>query len=218
MRMKNWSLDSGAFSAWKSGKVIVLEDYADFCLKQIQQDSALVEIVSLDSIGNADQSMVNAYRLVDLGIPVMPVFHIGDPWEHLVEYCNGWDKVGLSCRFGESVTTSLKWIEQCFARAWPHKFHSFGWTSFSMLKRFPFHSADASTWSHRPAAFGEWHRFGKLSIRCKTNCSIYATQIDFYMDMERYLQAKWCRQMTIIEQIDTKGKVQVEFRKEKANE
>lgn len=141
-------LDSGAFSAWKSGKVVDID-----ALVEASKDPYWDETVGLDVIGSAEGSRKNLDYMRAKGSPAMPVFHIGDDWGLLEHYCRNWDKVGLSCRFGEPVKESLRFYEQCFARQWPHKFHSFGWTAAAMLRRFPFHSADSATWALAPRSF-----------------------------------------------------------------
>ncbi len=135
-------LDSGAFTAYNNGKKIDIDALiAEF------QTGGYAEGVGLDVIGDWKGSKDNLDYMRERGaIGMMPVFHIGDPWHLLEYYCRHWPKVGLSCRFGESRAESLKFYEQCFARCWPHKFHSFGGVDVDMLMRFPFHSADASTW------------------------------------------------------------------------
>lgn len=140
-RACGFMLDSGAFSAWKSGKATDID-----ALIEESKDPFWTESVGLDVIGSASGSRENMDYMREQGSPAMPVFHIGDPWELLAHYCANWPKVGLSCRFGEPIKESLRFYEQCFARAWPHRFHSFGWTAPNALRRFPFHSADSATW------------------------------------------------------------------------
>jgi hypothetical protein len=134
-------LDSGAYSAWKSGKVIDIED-----LIQRSCDPAWTETVGLDVIGSGEGTRQNLDRMRAAGSPAMPVFHIGDDWALLDHYAAHWPKVGLSCRFGEPEADSLRFYDRCFARHWPLRYHSFGWTQRDVLLRFPFHSADSSSW------------------------------------------------------------------------
>ena len=181
-------LDSGAYSAWKSGATIDI----DKLIEETKQ-SRWNESVSLDVIGDVESSLKNALYMKKRGSPAYPVFHYGEPWKILAKYCGAFPKVGLSCRFGETVTDSLCWLDQCFARAWPHKFHSFGWVKRDMLERFPFHSADTASWNNRPCAFGRWAYCGKL-------LSVYGqkdlrAEVDFYLKLQRDLQQRWKREL-----------------------
>ncbi len=180
-------LDSGAFSAWNSGKVIDID-----ALITETKNPHWKESITLDVIGDADASMRNALYMKTCGSPAYPVFHIGDPWEHIQEYKRVFPKVGLSCRFGEPVKESLKWLDRCFAVAWPYRFHSFGWVQESMLTRYPFHSADTASWNNRPAAFGQWKAFGKMSVRGQKSLQ---AEIDWYRRLQQRLEGLWSRHL-----------------------
>lgn len=62
-------LDSGAFSAWKSGKVIEIGKYIEDCFKIKQRHPDIKEIIALDVIGDAKASMRNAIRMKEAGMP-----------------------------------------------------------------------------------------------------------------------------------------------------
>lgn len=137
---RDWMMDSGAYSAYNSGKEIDLHEYINACHLLKDSDPTLTEVIALDVIGSGEGSLRNAVKMKEAGVGyAMPVFHIGDDWEILKEYCKGWDKVGISCRFGESRKDSYKFYDQCFARTWPKKFHSFGWADEEVLMRYPLH-------------------------------------------------------------------------------
>ncbi len=127
------------------------------------------------------------------GIEAMPVFHIGDDWDILIEYAKNWDKVGLSCRFGEPQKESYRFYDQCFARIWPKKTHSFGWVDEKMLMRYPFHSSDSSSWEVGPCGFANWKYFGKMSVRGASQN--LRTQVDWYLALEERLRYRWRREM-----------------------
>lgn len=186
-------LDSGAYSAWHSGKSIDID-----ALIEESKSPYWKESVCLDVIGNSEKSVENSLYMKSKGSPSFPVFHIGDPWEHLKEYCDKFPKVGLSCRFGEAENISLKWLDNCFARAWPHKFHSFGWIKEGMLEKYPFHSADASSWILSAASFGTWRDMGKLRVKLGKKdgqTPDVMAQIDSTLRMERRLQSRWRKEL-----------------------
>ena len=201
---RDWMMDSGAFSAHNSGKAIDLEEYISACKDIKKQDSTLGEIIALDVIGSDIGSLRNAQRMKEAGVDVVPVHHIGDDWGLLEEYCAGWDKVGLSCRFGEPRKESIKYYEGCFARQWPKKFHSFGWIEDRMLTNFPFHSGDSSSWEMGPSAFGTWKKYGKASIR--GGDQNMQEQVKWYVELEERLKWRWQKEMKELERIDGRNK------------
>lgn len=186
---RDWMLDSGAYSAWNSGYEIDIHEYIATCKHLRKTDPTLAEIIALDVIGSDRGSLKNAIIMKNAGVEAMPVFHIGDDWGILKDYAAGWDKVGLSCRFGESLKDSYKFYDQCFARAWPKKFHSFGWIAEDVLIRYPFHSSDASSWEMGPCAFGSWKTFGKMSIRGSSHD--LRAEVEWYLRLEQRVRAKW---------------------------
>jgi len=177
-------LDSGAYSAWKSGKVIDIE-----ALLNETKNPCWGESIGLDVIGDPEASMKNALYMKSRGSPAYPVFHIGDPMEHLDEYKSRFPKVGLSCRFGEPIKKSYAFLDACFARAWPYKFHSFGWVDEKMLARFPFHSADTASWNVGPSAFGRWAAFGRpMSVRGSKSL---LAEVMWYLGLQERLRLRW---------------------------
>lgn len=189
MRFRNWALDSGAYTAWNIGKEVNLDEYISFCKQIKQSDSTLAEIIALDVIGSAKGSLQNSLKMKHAGVDAMPVFHIGDDFGILNEYLAGWDKVGLSCRFGEPLKQSRKFYDKCFAAGWPKKFHSFGWVSENMLFNYPFHSSDASSWALQPCGYGQWKEFGRIKLR-GSDMNILSN-VHWFLDLENRLTAKW---------------------------
>ncbi len=217
---RDWMMDSGAFSAYNSGKSIDIERYIDTCLRLRQTDNSLAEIIALDVIDNStstiksytatgtssdakrrsgEASLKNALYMKSKGVEAMPVFHIGEDYNILLEYCKHYDKVGLSCRFGEPKTLSYKFYDQCFARIWPKKTHSFGWIEEKMLMTYPFHSSDSSSWEVGPVGFGNWKTFGKMSI--KGSAQNLTTEVLWYLKLEERLRERWRKEMLLLESL-----------------
>jgi hypothetical protein len=186
-RPRRLMLDSGAYSAWKSGKTIDIVDLTRET-KQARWD----ESVSLDVIGDWKASEENALRQKALGSPAFPVFHYGEPFPLLERYCAEFPKVGLSCRFGETVTESYRFIERCFRLAWPHRFHSFGWVAEKLLTTFPFHSADTASWNNTPAVWGRSRVFTGASLRRPMDLRF---EIDHYLRFQTRLESQWKREL-----------------------
>jgi len=195
-------LDSGAFTAWKSGIPVDLDAYINEvktggCTTVTGEFFQWDQCVALDVIGDSEGSVKNAHYMREQGLNVIPVFHYGEPWEILHEYCEHFPHVGLSCRFGEPVKKSIAWVEQCFSREWPHLFHSFGWVDLRILDRVPFDTADAATWQLAPTAFGFWKSYGaKLSVRCNNESKLRLfTELEYYLDMQRHLEERWTKEL-----------------------
>lgn len=203
---RDWMLDSGAFSAYNEKTTIDLDLYIDVCQLLLERhDIAPVEIIALDVIGSGEGSLKNAWKMKYAGLNVIPVFHIGEDWKLLDEYCENWDKVGLSCRLGEGVPTSMRFYEQCFARQWPKKFHSFGWVGEKMLLEFPFHSSDSADWEIKPCQFGTWRAFAKEGstnyLNWKGSSQNLESEVEWYLKLEERLRVRWKKEMTILENL-----------------
>ena len=185
-------LDSGAFSAWNCGAEI---DIA--ALTKEAKREEWNEAVALDVVGDPEATLKNTRWMRQQGAPVYPVFHIGEPWEYLERYCEEFGKVGLSCRFGEAIPASMRWLEQCFARAWPHKFHSFGWSSENLLRAFPFASVDSSSWFRAPAAWGTWKSFGgrQRVVGLRAEHVIPTNEIQVYWEMQQRAKHRWGKEL-----------------------
>ncbi len=191
-------LDSGAYSVWKSGKTIDLAALVAEAKKPHWD-----EAVALDVIGDDDASVAQAWKMRELmgddRHKVMPVFHYGDKWESLEIYKKLYTRIGLSCRFGEPVAKSLKWLHQCFARAYPAQFHSFGWVQREMLMEFPFATADTASW-HASARFGRSNaRPGKIFPR-KSQVGIeaynLAGEIQHFFDLQTEVATRWAGELS----------------------
>jgi hypothetical protein len=197
-RAESFMLDSGAYTAYTSGHDVDIDALIAEGQKQMWD-----EVVGLDVIGEWQGSKRNMEYMLPRCPKAMPVFHIGDPWDLLAYYVKHWNKVGLSCRFGEDVKTSMRFYEQCFARAWPKKFHSFGWIAEQPLMAFPFHTADASTWKqpsiHRNYPFrggGKW-KSERLNIDYDRKLAADGLMMmaDRFYGMQQQLRGRWAREM-----------------------
>lgn len=141
-------LDSGAYSAFASGAQIDPEKY----LRWVDRwASKVVAAAAPDVIGDATRSHALTLEALqqDFGVPMLPVFHVGDPWSYLEEYA------GLTeyLAFGGMVPFVLRgeilrrWIAEGFRRlSHSHRVHAFGLTVAPLLHAFPWCSADSSTW------------------------------------------------------------------------
>lgn len=181
----NWAtratmLDSGAFSAWSAGKEI---DMDALCIEAAKP--CWNEVVALDVIGDAHASLDNSLAMKERGLTVMPVFHFGDDWGVLKAYKSQFKRIGIASGHGAPKAERLRWTEQCFARAYPAMFHSFGWVEREVLLTFPFVTADSSSW-----AAGTRFGVSKLlkGLRVPKKSEVGASNADLRFEILEYLK------------------------------
>ena len=153
-------LDSGAFSAWSKGIEIDIQKYIEF-IKQNQDVITVyanLDVISRDrfSMGtkeSAEKTLRNQKIMEEAGLSPLPVFHIGEPFEYLEYYINHYDYIGLGGMVGKSKQTLDTWLDVVFGqyicdeRGYPKvKVHGFGLTSVQLMVKYPWYSADSSTW------------------------------------------------------------------------
>jgi hypothetical protein len=141
-------LDSGAYSVHASGATVDSDALARESMRPHWTEAA-----ALDVIGDPVSSKANAVSMRLLGSAAWPTFHVGDPWSLLDFYCKYWPKVGLGGMVGRRRPDVRQWLDQVFTRTGGHRFHAFGVMDKLILLTYPFHSADASSWSLQPLAF-----------------------------------------------------------------
>lgn len=150
--------DSGAFSAYSLGATISLKEYAAWLT---EWDRLLTVKATLDVIGDPEATMRNTRRLEDMGHRVLPVFHVGTPWDRLEKLCADYDYIALGgmVPFKGNGDGLMRWLVKCFqvAKTTGTVFHGFGQTSIAPVLALPFYSIDSSSW-------GEGARYGKISL------------------------------------------------------
>lgn len=149
-------LDCGAFTANSQGAEINLDDYCDF----IEENRERIAIfAALDVIGDAEASRDNWREHLARGQEAVPVFHAGEPWSMLEEYCEATDYVALGGMVPLSTDVAGRWLYRCFqlGEKYQARFHGFGQTSWPLLMDFPFWSVDSTSWLQIP-------RFGQIKL------------------------------------------------------
>ena len=191
---RDWAMDSGAFSAHNSGTEIKLDDYIAQCKELMASDPTLTEIFSLDVIGDAKESMRNAYKMRDAGIAAIPCYHVGEPEKVLRELAKEFPKIALGGAVG--YADKLAWAKQCFARVWPKQIHGFGFGGEKAIMALPWHSVDATNWEIAPCKFGTWKTFGKMSVRgSQQNLRV---EVEWYMGLEERARQRWANEMKLL--------------------
>lgn len=194
---RDWALDSGAFSAYASGKDINLGDYIATCKRLREADKSLSEIFSLDVIGDWKAGLKNCERMWQAGIEAIPAFHIGEPWDVLKGLAKDYPKIALGGVARLRGSIKKIWAGQCFARVWPKKVHGFGFAQEDVVMAYPWHSVDATNWEFGPCAFGRWNSYGKMSVRGSSQN--LRVEIEHYMKLERMARHKWQKEMAGLE-------------------
>lgn len=149
-------MDSGAYSAWRLGKPIDLKQYCDFLernLDWIEHPVALDVINPKDPEAAAAASFENLKYMRSRGLNPVPVYHVGEDVKWLFKMLDlGCDYIGLSA----SSLVSRNKVNDWYAMAWSHlvdsqgratvRAHAFGEGRYDSLRRFPWYSADSTSW------------------------------------------------------------------------
>ena len=161
--------DSGAFSAWTRNESIDLAAYIKF----VQEYKHLLwQYVCLDVIpgrlherrtpeqleAGAMASYRNLQIMKDAGLRPIPVFHQQEDFKWLDKMLkDGEDYIGISPLDDTDRRSQVKWMDQCFSvltdsKGYPLvKTHGFGTTHPLLMFRYPWSSADSTTWVLTPA-------------------------------------------------------------------
>jgi hypothetical protein len=147
-------IDSGAFSAMNSGKVIDIDEYCKFLI-----EVNAISYATLDVIGNAKATLENHnYMINEYGLNPIPAFHMGSKiteLEPLLEY-NYIALGGLV--FSSGIMHHCDEVWSFILKNKPNlKVHAFGLTNIELMKRYPWYSVDSSS-------FKSCKRFGRQNI------------------------------------------------------
>ena len=157
-------IDSGAFTAFKTGKEVTLKGYAKFL-----RDISFIPYgyINLDIIGDPAASMRNYKLMVKMGFNPVPVITKGGSVDEFDEYAKA-PFVALGGLVGAMTSRNEKigWIDKCVHAANKHniKLHLLGLTSPKLLMRWPIASADSSSWdsSARYGSFSLYKGGGRM--------------------------------------------------------
>lgn len=207
---RDWVLDSGAFSAHNSGVNIDLNQYIDCCLSLMSTDPRLTEVFALDVIPKdhqpltvqkaAEQSLKNTEEMWRQGVPAIPTFHRGEDESFLYQMAREYPKIGIGGVALLRGDQKFLFCEQVFARVWPKRIHGLGMAAEKLVYGLPFHSVDATNWEMAPCAFGNWQKFGKMSVRGSDQD--LRSQVYYYLELEAKARVRWAAQMKELDAAD----------------
>jgi len=152
-------IDSGAFTAWSTGKTIRPQDYAAWALdfdKRWRHKMASLEFMNLDVIGDQDATWVNQGILEGLGMKPLPIVTFGVSLNHLDRALENYDYIALGglVPYTRDKAKLKSWLDACFSRVMAYRkktgilrrIHLLGVTTDWVLKRYPCFSSDSSSW------------------------------------------------------------------------
>lgn len=147
-------IDSGAFSAENSGKVINIDDYCAFI-----KDTNVSTYAGLDVIGNAKQTLENTvYMMEKYKLNPIPTFHFGgDPDDLRKLFKFPYIALG-GLVFSSGILKYCDEIWGIILRECPGlRVHGFGMTNIELMERYPWYSVDSSS-------FKGCKRYGRQQI------------------------------------------------------
>lgn len=179
--------DSGAFTAWSKGKEVNIDEYIQFIVDNIEVVDE-ERIVNLDIIlggrrfatqeqfdeackkGFDNYYYMKAKLKEKLGRDIDPihVFHQGENYVYLEKMLKECTYIGISPNNDNKDDVKERWLQECFEiikKINPNiKTHAFGVTSWQLLSKFPYTTADSSAWALTSAMGSIITPFGRVSI------------------------------------------------------
>lgn len=170
--MINLFLDSGAFTAWRGGTPIDIDEYAEFCLEygHLCELIASLDVIPGTKLGRpstrevelaAKASYENWRLLQGAGVKAVPVYHKGERRYWLERYLDESEGVvALGGTVGMSSKARHVWNDDvfdylCGDNPYPAvRIHGFGVNAIGLLFEYPWSSADSNAWAVA-GGFGE---------------------------------------------------------------
>ena len=144
--IKEFFLDSGAFSAWSQKKVINLRGYIDY----IKRNFNKIDYYSnLDEIYNSKKSAENLAIMEAQGLKPIPVYHYGESFKIFKDLCSKYDFIALGGMVPISTKNLIPFLNDCFEYICNKdgntnkKIHGFGMTTLELMKKYPWFSVDS---------------------------------------------------------------------------
>ena len=210
-RDRNTFLDSGGFSAMSIGAPISIEEYSDYVL---EHKDNLTYYAQLDVVGNVKKTHQNLLYMEKRGLKPLPVFHFKSDYKRLEELSQQYQYICLGGLVPLTKNKDLlkKHLDKCFSIIKTKvKLHGFGMTAQDILERYPFYSADSSSYieANRRGTYFEFSN-GKMKtfwIKDKKKASYKSIQfshhgekkwigrienaIKQYLKLEKHINKLW---------------------------
>lgn len=134
-------VDSGAFTAWKAGKTIKVDDYCNFLEKL---PVTPFKYFALDVVGNPKETLKNYETMLARGFKPIPIFTRGEDPSVLEDYYKTSDIVGVGGLVG--TLRNKGFVKGIMKIVGKRKVHLLGFTSLPFLKLFKPYMVDSSSW------------------------------------------------------------------------
>lgn len=144
-------MDSGAFSAWNSGKIIDREKYLK-CIQSLPDEVYKINLDVIPKTGSTPeekelackQSFENFLYLNKYVKNVLPVHHYGDDISWIKKMLDYTDYVCISPANDTHETIKKRYLDYIFSEIpLQTKTHCLGYTSKDGLRKYPFYSVDS---------------------------------------------------------------------------
>jgi hypothetical protein len=178
--------DSGAFTAFSSGKKVDIKEYFDWTqmLSLKWGDIANIEFITLDEIGDSVISAANLSQLETWGLNAIPVFGYGENLTELSGMMDRYDRIAFGglVPYARSRKILQHWLDRCFQTVMARykstgkipRIHLLGVSGSWIVMRYPIFSCDSSGWTSA-FRFGDTGKSGLPSVpRVKNNSTIEA--------------------------------------------
>lgn len=135
-------VDSGAFTAWKAGKEIELDDYCRFI------ETLPVKpwrYFTLDVVGDPHGTLRNYETLLKRGFKPVPIFTRGEDPSVLEDYYKTSDVVGIGGLVGTQGNRGF--VRGIMRHVGDRKVHWLGFTVFDFVKHYRPYMCDSSSWT-----------------------------------------------------------------------
>jgi len=155
-------IDSGAFTAWRSGKPIDKKDYADFI------DNLSIKpwrYFSLDVIGDAKRTQENLDWFFANGFTPTPIFQRGEDFKLLPKYAEYTGLVGIG--FGVHSIGSMNYLRETMRHTNGVNVHWLGIIRPQWITYYKPYSSDSTDWTrtrrygildlYDKGKFTKWH-------------------------------------------------------------
>jgi len=137
-------VDSGAFTAWKTGRHFSLDDYCK-ALDHAQKRIPIWRYFTLDVIGDADGTRRNYDELKRRGYDPIPIFTRGAAQADLEYYYERTELVGVGGLVG--TTGSRGFVNGIMRCVGSRAVHLLGFTRFDFMKHYRPYSCDSSNFN-----------------------------------------------------------------------
>ena len=160
-------LDSGAFTAWKAGKPIKLDDYCAF-LENLPFKPW--RYFTLDVIGDPEGSFKNYETMLHRGFKPLPIFTRGEDFSMLDEYYKTSDVVGIGGLVGTRGNKGF--VKGIMKHIGNRKAHWLGFTNKNFVAYYKPYMCDSSSWEGGA-------RYGTFDLYCRNGKYIRLKRTDF---------------------------------------